>query len=90
VTAMNKTTLWELRFTDGRGASFFTTADVSEDIGRLGLVRTIPAAAQVSQARALHDARKCFEEGRVVELIAHMGAVAYGLRHELPTPEVDG
>jgi hypothetical protein len=76
-------TYWELRFTDGRGASFYTTTDVTEFVGAHEVTRTIPVAALVSQESALADAAKCFDEGLVAELTAHMGAVAYVLRHEL-------
>jgi hypothetical protein len=77
-------TVWELRFMDGRGASVYTAIDVSEDVGQVGVVRIVPIAADVSQERALSDARRCFETGRVLELVAHMGAVAYAVRHTAP------
>lgn len=74
--------IWELRFMDGRGASFYTTSDVTADIGKPEIVRMIPVAARVSQPSALQDARKCFDQGRTVELAAHMAAIAYAVRHE--------
>jgi hypothetical protein len=76
-------TIWELRFTDGRGASFYTTSDVTEIIGKSEAVRTFPVASDVSKENALWDAKACFAEGRTVELTAHLGAVAYAVRHEL-------
>jgi hypothetical protein len=75
-------TLWELRFTDGRGASFFTDSDVTSDVGQEGAIKHIRVAATVFEASALDDARRCFEDGRVLELTASMGAVAYALRYE--------
>lgn len=75
-------TIWELRFLDGRGASLYTTEDVTEHIGRTGVVRQIHVAASVFSESALSDAVACFREGRVLDLWAHMGAVAYALRHE--------
>jgi hypothetical protein len=77
-------TIWELRFSDGRGASHFTTADVTADVeGGAGSIR-IPVAASVSASAALRDARRCFAEGTIVELVAPLSALAYVLRHELP------
>jgi hypothetical protein len=76
-----KSPIWELRFMDGRGASFYTTSDVTRDIGQ-SETRIVLVAAQVSQARAIKDARACFEHGRTKQLVAHMSAIAYALRHE--------
>jgi hypothetical protein len=78
-----KRTLWELRFIDGRGASFYTTTDVTEYMGTKGIVRTVPVAGRVSQASAVSDAAKCFDDGPIVELTADMGAVAYAVQHEV-------
>jgi hypothetical protein len=79
--------IWELRFMDGRGASYFTTVDVTEDIGRPGVGRSIPVAARVVQGNAVRDAAACFAEGRVVELQANMAAVAYAVRHPVSASE---
>jgi len=75
-------TIWELRFIDGRGASVYTEDDVTSDIGCTGKVRRIAIAASVFEETAVADAASCFREGRVLELFAHMGSVAYALRHE--------
>ena len=75
------TPLWELRLIDGRGASLFTAEDVTRDVGRSGAVREVPVAADVSDASAISDARRCLADGRVVAATLHMGAVAYALRH---------
>jgi hypothetical protein len=76
-------TIWELRFADGRGASFYTQIDVTADIGRSDGVRRLDVAASVFEGSALENARRCFDEGRVQELVANMSAVAYALRHDL-------
>jgi hypothetical protein len=76
-------TIWELRFSDGRGASFYTNEDVSADIGQQGIVRTIEVAAQASVGTALADARRCLEERQTQLLTSHMGAVAFALRHDV-------
>lgn len=73
--------IWELRFADGRGASLFTNVDVSGDVGREGVVRTIRVAAHVTQERAVADARRCFERGAANHATAHMGAVVFAIRH---------
>lgn len=75
-------TIWELRFTDGRGASFFTESDLTGDIGQAGHIRRINVAATAFEGSAIGDAERCFREGKVLELSAHMGAVAYALRHD--------
>ena len=71
--------MWELRFADGRGAGFFTTTDVTDDLGRVGAVRNVTVAANVDEATALADARRCFAEHDLLELAIHMGAVAYAV-----------
>jgi hypothetical protein len=78
--------VWELRFIDGRGASFYTTADVTADIGKPGMVRSIPVAAQVFQGSAVANALAAFAGGDVVELHANMAAIAYALRHDPSVP----
>jgi hypothetical protein len=78
-------TIWELRFVDGRGASVYTQSDVSNEVGQAGKVNRIQVAAHVFEDTALSDTAACFREGRLLELSAHMGSVAYALRHELST-----
>jgi hypothetical protein len=75
--------IWELRFTDGRGASLFTDVDVTDDIGKTGRTRHITVASTVFESNALTDVRQCFEEGDVREAVAHMGSVAYAIRHQI-------
>ena len=82
-------TIWELRFTDGRGATFYTTSDVTDKIGKAEAVQTFPVAADVSQENALRDAGRCLAEGRTFELTAHLGAVAYAVRHEIKSSASD-
>jgi hypothetical protein len=74
-------TIWELRFKDGRGASFFTYVDVSEDVGQPARTRTVPVAATVRPGTAIADAQTELEAGNVLTLVADMGAVAFALRH---------
>jgi hypothetical protein len=74
--------IYELRFTDGRGASLYTDEDVGGVVGELGTRRVLRVAAQVSRERPLEDARRCFAAGDVLTVEAHMGAVAYVARHE--------
>ena len=76
-------TVWELRFTDGRGASFFTNSDPTADIGSSGVVRTFVVAADVSLDNALADAVQCLRDGITVELVANMEAVAYAVRRNV-------
>jgi hypothetical protein len=73
--------IWELRFRDGRGASFFTTEDISSDIGKADVIRRIRVARVAVQGRGVEDARRCFAEGRVSDLVAHAGAIAFAIRH---------
>ena len=75
-------TIWELRFNDGRGASFYTAEDITSDIGTAGLTRTFEVAASVFEATALSDAHRCLSRGEVLTLTAHMGSLAYALRHK--------
>ena len=75
-------TIWELRFIDGRGASFFTESDVTADVGQAGQIRRINVAATAFEGSAISDAERCFQEEDVLELSAHMGAVAYAVRHD--------
>ena len=82
-------TLWELRFKDGRGASFYTALDVTDDLGKVGKLRTISVASDVSVASALPDAAQCIQDGRVIELVADMGAIAYAVRHVLVLEAAD-
>jgi hypothetical protein len=74
--------IWEIRFLDGRGATVFTAADLTADVGRLGATRVVPVASDVSEERALADARSCISAGDVVEMTLHLGAVAYVIRHD--------
>jgi hypothetical protein len=74
--------IWQLRFVDGRGASFFTSTDLTEDLGKTGVIRIIPVAASVFEETAVADARACFERGETLELVANMGAIAYLVRHD--------
>jgi hypothetical protein len=76
-------TVWELRFTDGRGASFFTKTDPTADLGNSGVVRTFVVAADVSRDNALADAIECLREGITVEMVANMAAVAYAVRRNV-------
>jgi hypothetical protein len=76
-----KMMIYELRFTDGRGASLYTDEDVTGAAGELGVRRVLQVAAQVSRERPLEDARRCLAQGDVVTVEAHMGAVAYVARH---------
>lgn len=76
-------TIWELRFSDGRGASFYTDEDVTSDIGKQGVVRTFRVAAVVFQGSPVRDAKRCLEESDVVPLTAHMGAVAFAVCHNV-------
>jgi hypothetical protein len=75
------TAIWELRFKDGRGASFFTDVDITGDLGRVGVTRTIPVAASVRQGSAIADARSQLETGDVLSLVADMSAIAFALCH---------
>ncbi len=73
--------IWELRFTDGRGSSVYTTTDVTSDLGKAGHVRTFEIAAALGKESPLHDAHRCLSNGRTVYLTAQMGAIAYAVRH---------
>jgi hypothetical protein len=73
--------IYELRFTDGRGASLYTDEDVTGTAGSSGVRRTVRVAARVSRERPIEDARRCLETGDVVMVEAHMGAVAYVAQH---------
>lgn len=73
--------IYELRFTDGRGASLYTDDDVSGTVGQWGARRVLRVAARVSREHPLEDARRCLAEGNVVMVEAHMGVVAYVARH---------
>lgn len=75
-------TIWEIRFRDGRGASLYTAVDVSERVGDKGPALRVPVAAAVIDATALEDARACFSDGRVRELVADVEAIAYVIRHD--------
>jgi hypothetical protein len=75
------TPVWELRFKDGRGASFFTNVDVTGDLGQPGVRRTIPVAASVRQGSPIADARSQLQAGEVLSLVADMSAIAFALRH---------
>lgn len=76
-------TVWELRFTDGRGASFFTKTDPRADLGSPAVVRTFPVAADVSRDNALADAAKCLRDENTVEIVANMAAIAYAVRRNI-------
>jgi hypothetical protein len=73
--------IYELRMTDGRGASLYTDEDVRDAAGRVGERRTLRVAAAVSRDQALADARRCLADGDVVMAEVHLGAVAYVVRH---------
>jgi hypothetical protein len=75
-------TIWELRFRDGRGASFYTAHDVTDDVGKNGVVRTIEVARHALAGDAPAVARECVQTRQVTLLTAHMGAVAYAVRHD--------
>src|SRR5689334_9602319 len=83
------TTIWELRFVDGRGASLYTTTDISADIGKPALVRSVTVAAVVFADRAISDARECFASDNVRPAWLNMAAVAYAIRydHTADTPD---
>jgi hypothetical protein len=75
--------IWELRFSDGRGASFYTDEDVTDEIGKAGAIRTVRVASLAFEGTALRDAARCLEKGDVVALTAHMGSVAFAVRHDV-------
>lgn len=79
--ALMERSLWEIRFRDGRGASFFTSVDPSEFLPMPDVTRTVPVAADVADATALRDARRCIAAGDLVELTFRMDAVAYLVEH---------
>jgi hypothetical protein len=79
----SENSIWELRFSDGRGASLFTDIDVTDEIGQAGRTRHITVASTVFEGKTLADVRRCFEEGDVREVVAHMGSVAYAMRHQV-------
>ena len=73
--------IWELRFVDGRGSRVFTAADVTSDIGKPSVIRSFEIAAVVGKGAPVADAKRCLSAGRTLYLTAHMGAVAYAVRH---------
>ena len=60
----------------------FTDEDVASDVGQSDTTRRIKVAAKVFEASALDDAKRCFESGQVLELVASMSAVAYAIRYD--------